>query len=158
MPPARPRSHPADDWRYGYMNFYHRRFQGWACDNYQALLSSTIPGLCVTFINIIFSIRYRLPTHTPAKVSTIREETIGRSLCSFHPLDGTALVRQFKFPATWRLETSRLGPVMQTKSEGRRGSQMCRLQCVHHWDKEFPEPLTGASLRSRRELCIRQCK
>jgi len=61
------------------------------------------------------------------------------------PLDGTALVRQFKFPATWRLETSRLGPVMQTKSEGRRGSQMCRLQCTHHWDKEFPEPRRGES-------------
>jgi len=126
------------------MNFYHRRFRGWVCDNYQALLSSTIPGLCVAYINIILSITYKLATHTPAKVSTIREETIGRSLCSFHPLDGTAL-GALKFPATWRLETSRLGPVMQTKSEGRRGSQMCRLQCAHHWDKEFPEPLTGAS-------------
>ncbi len=145
MAPACTRNHRANDGRHGYMNFYHRRFRGWACDNYQALLSSTIPGLCVTFINIILSIRYRLPTHTPAKVSTIREETLGRSLCSFYPLDGTALVRQFKFPATWRLETSRLGPVMLTKSEGRWGSQVGRLQGSHHWDKEFPEPLTGAS-------------
>jgi len=64
--------------------------------------------------------------------------------CSFHPLDGTAL-GALKFPATWRLETSRLGPVMQTKSEGRRGSQMCRLQGTHHWDKEFPEPRRGES-------------
>ncbi len=65
--------------------------------------------------------------------------------CSFHPLDGTALVQQLKFPATWRLETSRLGPVMLTKSEGRRGSQVDRLQCAHHWDKEFPEPRRGES-------------
>ena len=77
--------------------------------------------------------------------------------CSFHPLDGTALGAP-KFPATWRLETSRLGPVMLTKSEGRRGSQVGRFRGSHHWDKEFPEPLTGASLRSRRQLSIRQCK
>jgi len=64
--------------------------------------------------------------------------------CSFHPLGGTAL-GALKFPATWRLETSRLGPVMQTKTEGRRGSQVGRFRGAHHWDKEFPEPRRGES-------------
>jgi len=81
--------------------------------------------------------------------------------CSFHPPDGTALVRQFKFPATWRLETSQLGPTITgpTKSKDRRGLKSHgKVQGPHRRGREFPEPLTGASLRSRRELCIRQCK
>jgi len=148
MSHTRPKSHPADDWRYGYMNFYHRRFRGWVCDNYQALLSSTIVGLCVAYINIILSIRYRLSTHTPAKVSTIREETIGRSLCSFHPLDETALVRQFESSALRRLGTTQLGPTMTgpAKTEERRGMKSHgKVQGPHRRGREFPEPLTGAS-------------
>ena len=73
------------------------------------------------------------------------------------PLDETALARQFEFSALSGLETSQLGPMMTglTKSQDRRG---LKLQHSYHRGREFPEPLTGASLRSRRGLFIRQCK
>ncbi len=111
------------------------------------ILNQLVKVLCMAVHSNLTTIRNRESNKyirgTIRKLQCTAMHSIGT--CSFHPLDGTALVRQFKFPATWRLETSRLGPVMLTKSEGRRGSQMCRLQGAHHWDKEFPEPLTGAS-------------
>ncbi len=76
------------------------------------------------------------------------------------PLDETALARQL-VSALRRLETTQLGPTITgpTKTKDRRGLKSHgKVQGPHRRDREFPEPLTGASLRSRRELCIRQCK
>ena len=69
------------------------------------------------------------------------------SLDGVSPLDDTALARQL-ISALRRLETTRLGPTITgpTKSEGRRGMKShCKVQYPHRRDREFPEPLTGAS-------------
>ncbi len=75
------------------------------------------------------------------------------------PPDETALARQFEISALSGLETSQLGPMMTglTRTEERRGMKL-QVKGSYHRDREFPEPLTGASLCSRRELFIRQCK
>ena len=64
------------------------------------------------------------------------------------PLDETALARQFESSALRRLETTQLRPTMTglTKTEERRGMKSHgNVQYPHRRDREFPEPLTGAS-------------
>ncbi len=64
------------------------------------------------------------------------------------PLDETALARQFRFSALRRLRTTQLSPTMTgpTKTEDRRGMKSHgKVQGPHRRDREFPEPLTGAS-------------
>ncbi len=131
------------------LHFYHRRFRGCPHPNYREFSSSTFSGMCIPFSDRLLLISYRLLTHTPAKVSMMRIKAgtiLDTVLCSLHPPGGTALVQQFKFPATWRLETSRLGPVMAglTKSEGRRGSQVGQIaRCPSLGQRVSPQPRRG---------------
>jgi len=70
------------------------------------------------------------------------------TLDELSPLDETALVRQFESSALRRLGTTQLGPTMTgpTKTEERRGMKSYgKVQGPHRRDREFPEPLTGAS-------------
>jgi len=80
--------------------------------------------------------------------------------CSFHPPGGTALARQFQFPALSDWNPLTLGPMMTgpAKSEDRRGSEVSSMQYAVSKGpiigaKGFP---SAASLVSVSELCSMQ--